>query len=107
MRISTSEFIALMAMLVATVAISIDAMLPALPYIVAELAPNNLNKVQFILSTFIIGLAFGTLIVGPLSDSFGRKNILYFGAIIYVLFSAVCVFATDFLSVSSLQFWSF
>jgi DHA1 family bicyclomycin/chloramphenicol resistance-like MFS transporter len=95
MRIPTSEFIALMAMLVATVAISIDAMLPALPDIAAELVPNNLNKVQFILSTFIIGLAFGTLIVGPLSDSFGRKKILYFGALIYVLFSAVCVFATD------------
>ena len=76
MRISTPEFIALMAMLVATVAISIDAMLPALPDIAAELAPDNTNKVQLILSTFIVGMAIGTLIAGPLSDSFGRKNIM-------------------------------
>ena len=48
MRTSTSEFIALMAMLVATVAISIDAMLPALPDIAAELAPKNLNNIQFL-----------------------------------------------------------
>ena len=41
MRISTPEFIALMAMLVATVAISIDAMLPALPDIAATLTPER------------------------------------------------------------------
>ena len=95
MRISTPEFIALMAMLVATVAISIDAMLPALPDIATELAPDNTNKVQLILSTFIVGMAIGTLIAGPLSDSFGRKNIIYIGASIYISSSVICGFATN------------
>ena len=95
MRISTPEFISLMAMLVATVAISIDAMLPALPDIALKLTANNPNQVQLILSTFIGGMAIGTLVVGPLSDSFGRKNIIYAGAAIYITFSALCMFATN------------
>tara|TARA_B100000787_G_scaffold165829_1_gene150224 strand:+ start:282 stop:1460 length:1179 start_codon:yes stop_codon:yes gene_type:complete len=84
-----------MAMLVATVAISIDAMLPALPDIAIQLTANNPNQVQLILSTFIGGMAIGTLVVGPLSDSFGRKNVIYMGAAIYITFSALCMFATN------------
>ena len=91
MRISTAEFVAIMAMLVATVAISIDGMLPALSIIADELTPLRPNNAQMILSFFIAGMAAGTLIVGPLSDSFGRKPIIYYGASLYILTSAVCV----------------
>jgi DHA1 family bicyclomycin/chloramphenicol resistance-like MFS transporter len=95
MRISTPEFIALMAMLVATVAISIDAMLPALPDIAATLTPERPNNVQLILSSFIVGMSIGTLIVGPLSDSFGRKTVIYWGAGLYILASIICIFASN------------
>ena len=95
MRISTPEFIALMAMLVATVALSIDAMLPALPNIALELTPNHTNQAQLILSSFILGMALGTFVMGPLSDSFGRKNIIYFGASVYIISSALCMFAPN------------
>ena len=95
MRISTPEFIALMAMLVATVALSIDAMLPALPNIALELTPNHTNQAQLILSSFILGMALGTFVMGPLSDSFGRKNIIYFGASVYIISSALCMFASN------------
>ena len=91
MRISTAEFVAIMAMLVATVAISIDGMLPALSIIADELTPLRPNNAQMILSFFVAGMAAGTLIVGPLSDSFGRKPIIYYGASLYILTSAVCV----------------
>ena len=76
MRISTPEFISLMAMLVATVAISIDGMLPALPDMAAQLTPHSPNQAQLILSSFIVGMALGTFVMGPLSDSFGRKKII-------------------------------
>ena len=91
MRISTAEFVAIMAMLVATVAISIDGMLPALSIIADELTPLRPNNAQMILSFFVAGMAAGTLIVGPLSDSFGRKPIIYYGASLYIVTSAVCV----------------
>lgn len=91
MRISTAEFVAIMAMLVATVAISIDGLLPALSIIAEELTPLRPNNAQIILSSFVTGMAVGTLIVGPLSDCYGRKPIIYGGAFIYILTSAVCV----------------
>jgi len=91
LRISTAEFVAIMAMLVATVAISIDGMLPALSIIADELTPLRPNNAQMILSFFVAGMAAGTLIVGPLSDSFGRKPIIYYGASLYIFSSAVCV----------------
>ncbi len=78
-------------MLVATVAISIDGLLPALSIIAKELTPLRPNNAQIILSSFVAGMAIGTLIVGPLSDSYGRKPIIYGGAFIYILTSVVCV----------------
>jgi DHA1 family bicyclomycin/chloramphenicol resistance-like MFS transporter len=80
-----TEFIALMAMLTATVAISIDAMLPALPEIGQELTPDNLNQAQLVLTTFVLGMGLGTLFTGPLSDTFGRKTVMIGGAVIYTV----------------------
>lgn len=79
------EFIALMAMLAATVAVSIDAMLPALPQIGAELTPENLNQAQLILTMFVLGMGLGTFFTGPLSDTFGRKPVMLWGAALYTV----------------------
>ncbi|MFO8127804.1 multidrug effflux MFS transporter [Yoonia sp.] len=84
-RLGQTEFIAMMAMLAATVAFSIDAMLPALPEIGAALSPDNLNNAQLIITSFVLGMGFGTLFTGPLSDAFGRKPVMIGGAIIYVV----------------------
>jgi DHA1 family bicyclomycin/chloramphenicol resistance-like MFS transporter len=45
----------------ATVAFSIDAMLPALPEIAAELTPEDANRAQLILTSFVLGMGIGTL----------------------------------------------
>ena len=95
MRISTPEFITLMAMLVATIALSIDALLPALPDISEQLVPKSPNQAQLVLSAFILRKAFGTFFTGPLSDSFGRKRILYLGASVYIICSIFCIFAVN------------
>ncbi|MBR2655228.1 MAG: multidrug effflux MFS transporter [Loktanella sp.] len=84
-RLGQTEFIAMMAMLVATVAFSIDAMLPALPEIGASLSPQNLNHAQLIITSFVLGMGVGTLFTGPLSDAFGRKPVMVGGAIVYVI----------------------
>ncbi|MDA3857343.1 MAG: MFS transporter [Roseovarius sp.] len=81
---SQAEFIAMMAMMVATVAFSIDAMLPGLPHIAEALTPDAPNRAQLIITSFLMGLGLGTLIAVPLSDSFGRKRIIMIGAVIYV-----------------------
>lgn len=79
------EFIALIAMLFAMVAFSVDAMLPALPQIAAEVSPGNDNKAQLVITSFLFGMGVGTLITGPLSDSFGRKPVIFGGAMLYSL----------------------
>ena len=84
-RLGQTEFIALMAIVVATVAFSIDAMLPALPQIGAALSPDNLNNAQLIITSFVLGMGIGTMFTGPLSDAYGRKPVMIAGAVVYVV----------------------
>jgi len=88
-RLGRVEFVAMMAMLVATVAFSIDAMLPALPQIGAELTPDALNRAQLVVTSFILGLGIGTLFTGPLSDSYGRKRVILIGSGVYIFGAAL------------------
>jgi DHA1 family bicyclomycin/chloramphenicol resistance-like MFS transporter len=87
------EFVAMMAMLVATVAYSIDAMLPALPRIGAELVPDAVNQAQLVVTSFVFGLGLGTFFTGPLSDSYGRKPVILAGAGVYALGALVAMIA--------------
>lgn len=87
-----AEFIALIAMMFATIAFSIDSMLPALPEIGRELSPEDVNRAQLILTAFILGMGAGTFFVGPLSDAFGRKPVILAGSAIYIASAAVCMF---------------
>lgn len=82
--VSKTEFIAMMAMLFATVAFSIDSLLPALPQIGMELIPDTPNKAQLVITAFVMGMGVGTFFSGPLSDSVGRKPIIMAGAILYI-----------------------
>ncbi|MCJ8139668.1 MFS transporter [Falsirhodobacter halotolerans] len=77
------EFIALMATLMAAIAFSIDAMLPAFPQMTAELTPDAPNHVQLIVVIFMLGMGLGTLLVGPISDAVGRKPVIIACAGIY------------------------
>ncbi len=84
-RLSQAEFIALMAMLFSTIAFSIDAMLPALPQIAADVSPDAPNRAQLVLTSFVLGMGLGTFFTGPLSDAFGRRPVLLAGTALYML----------------------
>lgn len=85
------EFIALMASLMSIVALSIDALLPALPQIGAHLSLVNAEDQQLLVTMIFLGIGFGQLILGPLSDSFGRKPIVYLGVFIFSIASVMCI----------------
>jgi len=92
---SLKEFTTFVATLMAIVAISIDALLPAFSSITSDLAVTDPNRVQLVISALFIGLAMGQLVCGPLSDAFGRKPILYISLCFYFFGTAVCYFAND------------
>jgi len=94
-RIGQTEFIALTGILFATIAFSIDSMLPAMSLIVAELTPDTPNRAQLIITSFVFGMGVGTLFTGPLSDTFGRKRVILGGAIIYVAGAILAYFANS------------
>jgi len=89
------EFVALMAFLMSVVALAIDAVLPALSHI--GIAIGSLDPVdnQMLITMIFLGLGAGQLFFGPLSDSYGRKPIVYVGFIIFLIASIICVFATS------------
>ena len=90
------EFVALIGMMMSLVALSIDAMLPALPEIGRDLRVERENDNQLIISFVFIGYAVGQLIYGPLSDSTGRKPAIYVGFSLFIIGCLLSLFATDF-----------
>jgi len=90
------EFVALMASLMSLVALSIDAVLPALPTIGQHLSVINLENNQLIITMIFLGLGCGQLLFGPLSDAFGRKPMVYFGFAIFIIASIICVTTKSF-----------
>ncbi|MCK4712987.1 MAG: multidrug effflux MFS transporter [Marinosulfonomonas sp.] len=87
------EFVALMAMSFATIAFSIDSMLPALPEIGMVLTPDAMNRAQLVLTSFVLGMGLGTFFTGPLSDAFGRRRVLLGGFVIYMVASLLAMLA--------------
>lgn len=90
------EFVALMASLMSLVALSIDALLPALPEIGEAVGVINTNDNQLLITMIFLGLGFGQLIFGPLSDSFGRKSIVYIGFVVFFIASFICITTKSF-----------
>src|SRR5690349_18406765 len=74
--------------------LTIDLYLPALPQVGHSLAARPVS-VQLTVTTFLIGVAVGQLVIGPLSDAFGRRRPLLVGLTAYVLVSATCAAAPN------------
>ena len=85
-----------MALLISLVALSIDAMLPALPAIGADLDVQRENGTQLVIVAMFVGFAVGQLIFGPISDSTGRKPPVYVGLGLFMLGSVLAMSAWSF-----------
>jgi len=92
---SKLEFIALMASLMSIVALSIDALLPALEHIGISIGIQDSTDNQLLVTMIFLGLGFGQLIFGPISDSLGRKPVIYMGFSVFVVASFICISATS------------
>ncbi|PXX08125.1 multidrug effflux MFS transporter [Mycolicibacterium moriokaense] len=91
---SRARMIVVLGALVALGPLTIDMYLPALPKIAEDLSVSS-SVAQLTLTGTLAGLALGQLIVGPLSDSLGRRRPLMAGIVLHMLASLMCLFAPN------------
>lgn len=97
------SLILILAALIAFGPLSVDMYLPSLPTIQHEFGTDAAG-VQFTLSAYLLGLAVGQMLYGPLSDRIGRKRPLYAGLVAYILASIGCAMAPDIGTLQAMRF---
>ena len=95
-HIGRVEQVILLALLSSLIALSIDSMLPALSYIVTDLNVTDPNGRQLVIGATFVGMAFGMLIYGPISDSTGRKIPIFAGIVIFMTGCLLSIFAENY-----------
>ena len=90
-----AEFVVMLAFMVSIVAMATDIMLPALALIGEDLRVADPNDTQLIVSSLFVGFAIGQLIVGPLSDTYGRRPVILFGYLFFVAGCILSIVASD------------
>jgi DHA1 family bicyclomycin/chloramphenicol resistance-like MFS transporter len=91
---SRAKMIVVLGLLVALGPLTIDMYLPALPRIADELSVSS-SVAQLTLTGTLAGLALGQLVIGPLSDSLGRRRPLMAGITLHMVASVMCLFAPN------------
>ncbi|HYO40268.1 MAG TPA: multidrug effflux MFS transporter [Nocardioidaceae bacterium] len=82
----------LLGSLIALGPLSIDLYLPALPQLTDDLSASP-SSVQLTLTGILVGLGLGQLVIGPLTDIYGRRRPLLVGIAVNVLTSVLCAVA--------------
>lgn len=90
------EFVIVIASIMALNPMAMDIMLPALPDLGAAFHVGNANRLQTVLSAFLIGFGVAQFAIGPLSDRFGRRPVLLGGMAVYCVASLLAIVAPSF-----------
>ena len=93
--IGERELIWMMALLMACNAFGIDAILPALDVLSADLGADG-NSRQFVVGAYLISAGIGTLVPGAFADRYGRRPVLFVALTSYIVLSLACALATSF-----------
>ena len=72
----------------------VDLYLPSLPQF-AQFFDTTASMTQLTLTTAMIGLAVGQLLLGPMSDKFGRKKPLIISLLIYIISTILLIFSPN------------
>lgn len=93
---SLAEFVAMMAMLMAVTALSVDIMLAVLPQIAADYGLADANQQQYMVTVYLGAFAAGHIFAGPMSDRMGRRPVLMLGLAIYTVGSVLALVADSY-----------
>lgn len=100
---SPAALIILLGTLSAFGPLSMDMYLPSLPLIEKQMQ-TSASLTQMSITTCLIGLALGQLLIGPYSDKHGRKKPLIAGLIVFTIISFLCSFVTSIWLLIGLRF---
>ena len=87
-----AQLVLVLGALIALGPLTIDMYLPAFPQIAKDLRASD-SSVQLTLTGMLLGLAVGQLVIGPLSDAFGRRRPLVVGICMHAVASVLCALA--------------
>lgn len=97
------RFVIIVGMMAALPAVSTDIYLPSLPDVVIDLNTTK-AAAQLSLTGVLVGGGLGQLLIGPLSDRFGRRRPFMFGVGLHVITSLLCAIAPGIISLIALRF---
>lgn len=100
-KLSGFFLVALVVLMYISTCAESDMFVPAFPQMI-EFFKTTENKIQLVMSFNLFGLCLASLIVGPLSDSFGRRPVLVIGLSAFLVSSLGCLFSDSF---DSILFW--
>ncbi|MFJ1537012.1 multidrug effflux MFS transporter [Micromonospora chalcea] len=89
-----ASLLVLLGTLTAIGPLSLDMYLPAFPAMTRDLGADQAG-IQLSLTTCLIGLAFGQLVTGPLSDRWGRRRPVLVGVVAYTVLALACAAAPN------------
>jgi MFS transporter, DHA1 family, multidrug resistance protein len=89
-RAPLALWICVLALLTSIAPLATDMYLPALPEVATDLGAGA-SAVQLTLTSFLVGLALGQLVIGPLSDAWGRRRLLIAGTLLALVASIACI----------------
>lgn len=92
-RLSSIEFILLFGLMMSLTAMTISSIIPAIANMQLSLGVTDVRSMQLIVSLFILGMAFGELIFGPIADAIGRKAVVTIGIAIYIVGSVIAIYS--------------
>lgn len=98
------EFVSMVAALMALNALAIDIMLPGLGQISDYYQLAEPNDQQLIVFSYIIGFGVPQLFFGPVSDRYGRKSLLKYCLLGYVMAAIACAVSSNFLVLLFMRF---
>lgn len=68
---------------------------PGVPLILADFGSTNSKLATFVVSIFVLGFAFGPLVVAPLSELYGRSPVYHVSNVLFTIFTAACGLSTN------------
>lgn len=80
-----------------------DMYLPALPTMTGYFG-TSVSMVQLGLTFSMIGLALGQLLVGPVSDKYGRRRPLIASMVLFIISTVACIFSPDVVFFTAMRF---